>query len=285
MYLYKENAYIPWSAALRGFGYIKLMLGRTAAYGSFKKFLTSELLKPYRSLGFKHKSSDVFQDILLREEVISWMCRLGYDDCSQQSMELFQFWMDESDPDKNNPIAPSLRSTVYCSALEKGDEKQWGFLWRRYKNSNNAGEQKTILRALACTNEVWILQQYLDMTIQAGSGIRKQDGTTVIVSIAANPVGRYMTWNWLRNSWDDITAYFDTAIMSSIGSIVSACTRDFNTPFELTELEAFYEAHKHELGTANRATVNAIEKVRANVKWMQNHYETIVNWLHKHATY
>ena len=41
-------------------------------------------------------------------------------------------------------------------------------------------------RALACTQEVWILQRYLDMTIDPDSIIRKQDGSTVIGSIAAN---------------------------------------------------------------------------------------------------
>ncbi len=90
-----------------------------------------------------------------------------------------------------------------------------------------------------------------------------------------------MTWNWLRNNWDEITAYFDTAIMSSIGDFVLACTRDFNTPFELKELEDFYELHKDELGTANRATLNAMEAVRANVRWMESHYKTIVDWLSK----
>ena len=44
-------------------------------------------------------------------------------------------------------------------------------------------------RALACTQEVWILQRYLDMTIDPDSIIRKQDGSTVIGSIAANSGG------------------------------------------------------------------------------------------------
>ena len=88
-----------------------------------------------------------------------------------------------------------------------------------------------------------------------------------------------MTWNWLRNDWDKISDYFDTAISSAIGRIVSYTTRDFNTPFELKELQDFYEEHKNELGTARSATLNSIENVKANVKWMENYYGVIKNWL------
>ena len=90
-----------------------------------------------------------------------------------------------------------------------------------------------------------------------------------------------MTWNWLRNRWSDISTYYDTAISSAVGRIVTYVTKDFNTPFELKELEQFYEEHKTELGTAKRATLNNIEKVRANVKWMQDYYQVVFNWLGK----
>ena len=88
-----------------------------------------------------------------------------------------------------------------------------------------------------------------------------------------------MTWNWLRNSWTEITGYFGTNVGSTIGRIVGYATGDFNTPFELKELEQFYEDHKNELGTAKRSTLNQIENVRANVKWMENYYQEITDWL------
>ena len=47
--------------------------------------------------------------------------------------------------------------------------------------------------------------------------------------------------------------------------MIKSATRDFNTPFELKELEDFYEQHKNELGTAKRGTLNSIEKVLANL--------------------
>ena len=58
-------------------------------------------------------------------------------------------------------------------------------------------------------------------------------------------------------------------------------TRDFNTPFELKDLEQFYGEHKTELGTAKRkrSTLNQIEKVRASLKWMEDYHQTVFDWL------
>ena len=145
--------------------------------------------------------------------------------------------------------------------------------------SGNANERNNIYKGLSCTREVWILQKYLDMTLDPTSPIRKQDGSSVISRIARNPLGKYMTWNWLRNQWTDVSGYFDTAISSAVGRIIQYVTRDFNTEFELRELQAFYEEHKNELGTAKRTTLNSIELVKANVQWMKKYYNDILDWL------
>ena len=72
---------------------------------------------------------------------------------------------------------------------------------------------------LSCTSQVWILQRYLDMTIDPNSEIRKQDGSSVVSYIARNPIGRYMTWDWIRNKWSKVSGYFDTAIRYEINAL------------------------------------------------------------------
>jgi len=63
------------------------------------------------------------------------------------------------------------------------------------------------------------------MSVDPNSGVRKQDGSSVISSIAGNSVGRYLVWNWIRSKWSVVSAYFDTAISSSVGKMVTACAR------------------------------------------------------------
>jgi hypothetical protein len=66
------------------------------------------------------------------------------------------------------------------------------------------------------------------MSIDATSGVRKQDGSGVISNIASNRIGHYLAWNWLRSKWSLISTYFDTAISSSVGKMITACAKDFN---------------------------------------------------------
>jgi aminopeptidase N len=54
---------------------------------------------------------------------------------------------------------------------------------------------------------------------------------------------------------------------------------DFNDESKLKELEQFYEDHLLELGTGRLATETAIQKTKANMRWMKNNYNQIVEWL------
>ena len=101
----------------------------------------------------------------------------------------------------------------------------------------------------------------------------------VIASVANNRIGRDLTWDWLRSNWNKISAYFDTAISSSVGHVIQAIASDFSSELKLEELSDFYETNKAGLGTARKDTKIAIQWVRVNIKWMKNNYETIVNWL------
>jgi aminopeptidase N len=58
-----------------------------------------------------------------------------------------------------NRIPANLKSLIFCTALEHGDEKEWNFLWDRYKESIITTEQVTILSALGCTRNVSLLTQ------------------------------------------------------------------------------------------------------------------------------
>ena len=122
-------------------------------------------------------------------------------------------------------------------------------------------------------------QRYLDKSLDPNGVIRKQDGTKVISSIGSNRIGRDLTWDWLRSNWDQISSYFDTAISSSVGKMVSSIASDFNTELKLKELEEFYETNKAHLRTARKDTKIAIQWVRVNIAWMENNFKTIVTWL------
>lgn len=72
------------------------MLGRTAGFGDYKKYVIGELMPVYNRLGFVNRENDSFMDISLRELVITTVCELGYEPCVEGAKKLFNAWMDAS---------------------------------------------------------------------------------------------------------------------------------------------------------------------------------------------
>ena len=117
------------------------------------------------------------------------------------------------------------------------------------------------------------------MSIDSDSGIRKQDGSTVIRSVATNSIGRDLVWNWLRNDWTRIAKYYDPKSSKTISRVITTITSNFNTDLKLMELQEFYDEKGTELGRAKRNTLISLQNVKANVQWMKDNYQKITIWL------
>ena len=101
-------------------------------------------------------------------------------------------------------IDVNLKYETYCNAIAAGSQEEWDFAWARYVNSQVASEKSTILSALSCTKDVWLLNRYLNMSLTANSGVRKQDGYKVLGGVGRNTIGRSLTWDFVRENWDTI---------------------------------------------------------------------------------
>jgi len=255
------------------------MMKRTAGFGDLKHYLLDTLQPLYDRLGFQEIEGEIFLDEKLRIIMLQVLCRLGHEECNEYSSYLLDEWMSLPDPDVDNPVPLSIRQTVLCSGIANGNETHWNFLWQRYLNSNIADEKNTIMASLACSKEVWILEKYLEMALDENSGVRKQDGYRIIVGVSKNLIGRYIAWNWIRDNWERLSSYYDTAISSSVKRMIEAVANDFNTELELSELEMFIAEHDAELGTARASAKQMVESTKANINWMSKHYQTIVDWL------
>ena len=56
-------------------------------------------------------------------------------------------------------IDPDLKSTVYCTAIAEGGEAEWNFAYQQYKETNVAAERRTLMAAMGCTKQIWILSK------------------------------------------------------------------------------------------------------------------------------
>uniref|UniRef100_A0A671SEP6 Aminopeptidase n=1 Tax=Sinocyclocheilus anshuiensis TaxID=1608454 RepID=A0A671SEP6_9TELE len=240
-YLYEEKEYIPWESAIRNLEYFFLMFDRTEVYGPLQVCLLHIIsVNQFNSIQNSVKTS---------------------------SLQIFLVWF------SSVVIPPNLKVTVYCNAIAAGGVEEWDFGWQMFKNSTIAAEAEKLLYGLSCTKEPWLLNRYLEYSIDPNL-IRKQDVTYAIVYIAGNVIGQPLVWDFIRANWDfDDGSFF-------FGRLIKGITKKFSTEFELQQLQRFKEdiaASSFSFGM--QAIERAIEQTKANIKWISENKAQVMNWL------
>lgn len=65
----------------------------------------------------------------------------------------------------------------------------------------------------------------------------------------------------------------------SFSNLIRGVTRRFSTEFELQQLEQFRDNNKDVgFGSATRALEQALEKTKANIKWVKENKEVVLEW-------
>ncbi|XP_058813856.1 aminopeptidase N [Topomyia yanbarensis] len=274
-YLIHETEYVPWKAAIGALNFIDSMLIKTSRYDKFKKY-SLHLLKPiYAKVGFDDPKDSPLLTIYKRVDVLTAACHLGYRECVSKCVQKFYEWMHEIHPDINNPISPNLKNIVYCTAIKYGDQAEWDFAWERFQKTTISSEKETLLSALGCSRETWILSRFLEFSMTDEFGIRKQDVFRVFLAVSSNVIGQPIAFNYIRNNWKKMKEYLGTS-MSNLNMILKFSTKRLNTQYELDELKDFAQTHLKDTG---RAIQQAIERAQANILWMDMNADTINQWL------
>lgn len=277
-YMSNERDYIPWESARKNLDYYILMFDRTEVYGALQAYLKKQiqpLFQYFKALtaNFTREPSghtDKYNQI----NAIQIACRVGVEGCRELIRSWYRQWMNNPG---HNTIHPDLKSTVYCHAIAFGGAEEWDFAWRIFKNSSLASEAARLRSAMACTKAPWLLNRYLEYTLDP-TKIRKQDAISTIHSIAQNVVGMPLAWNFVRAKWSYIFHQYGKTSFS-FSSLVSGITRRFSTEFELQELNKFKEDNRHVgFGSATMALEQAIEKTKTNIKWVRENKAQVLKW-------
>ncbi|XP_004398356.1 PREDICTED: aminopeptidase N [Odobenus rosmarus divergens] len=278
LFLIQEREYMPWEAALSSLSYFKLMFDRSEVYGPMKTYLRKQVTPLFDHFEKITHNWTVHPQNLMEQyseiNAVSTACAYGVPKCKELVSTLFAKW--RKDP-QNNPINPNLRSIIYCNAIAQGGEEEWNFMWEQFQNATLVNEADKLRAALACSNQVWILNRYLSYTRNPDL-IRKQDVTSTLSSIASNVVGQNLVWDFVQSNWKKLFEDFGTGSFS-FSNLIQAVTRRFSTEFELQQLQQFKTNNMDVgFGSATRALEQALEKTKANIKWVKENKEVVLKW-------
>uniref|UniRef100_A0A8C8MBP6 Aminopeptidase n=1 Tax=Oncorhynchus tshawytscha TaxID=74940 RepID=A0A8C8MBP6_ONCTS len=276
-YLWNDTEYIPWESALRNLDYFILMFDRSEVYGPMQAYLRKQVGGLYQHFEnftmfstVPEKHSAQYNQI----NAISVACSNDIPECQEMAKMLFDNWMTNK---TSNRIHPNLKATIYCQAIAAGGEKEWEFAWGKFENATTATEKDKLRYALSCTRKIWLLNRYLEYTLNPEK-IRKMDAVSTISYIARNVAGQAIAWNFVRANWNYISLEYEEGIMS-LGNLIDGVTQRFSTDFELEELWQFLTDHDvEELHLAIRALEQATERTEANIKWVKENKQTVLEW-------
>ncbi|KAF5907632.1 aminopeptidase N-like, partial [Clarias magur] len=230
-YLINETEYVPWEAALNNLDYFILMFDRSEVYGPMQKYLRKQVDPLYKY--FQEYTDNATVPVDLTDQynqinAISVACSNGVPECIDMATKLFNEWKNGT-----NRIPPNLKSTIYCNAIAAGNEDDWDFAWKQYEEATIATEQDVLRYALSCTKIIWLLNKYLENTLDP-TKIRKMDIVSTINYIARNVAGQPLAWDFIRAQWPFISQLYGGGI-GSVGSLIGDVTERFSTDFELQQ--------------------------------------------------
>uniref|UniRef100_A0A671MJR9 Aminopeptidase n=1 Tax=Sinocyclocheilus anshuiensis TaxID=1608454 RepID=A0A671MJR9_9TELE len=264
-YLVNDTEYIPWESALKNLDHLILMFDRSEVYGPITKYLRNLItglydhFEEYTINGtVPEKHTDQYNQV----NAISVACSNGLTKCITMARSLFKDYKNGT-----NDIHPNLRKAIYCSAIASGDEYDWEFAWIEYQRATVAAEKDKLRYALSCTKEIWLLNRYLQYTLDP-SKIRKMDMFSTINYIAKNVAGQPLAWDFVREHWSYITQEYGAGVVS-LGSLLDAVTKRFSTDVEREEV-LFH--------SSTRALEQVIERTEANIKWVKENKQIVKDW-------
>uniref|UniRef100_U5EU86 Aminopeptidase n=1 Tax=Corethrella appendiculata TaxID=1370023 RepID=U5EU86_9DIPT len=284
-YLRQEDEYIPWKSALSNLNIVSRLLKRTQLYGVFKSYMQHILDPIYQTVGGMNPDevkSERLDAVKRKVLIASWACRYDVSDCVEKSLRYFYEWMKVENPDTTNPIPLDLRSIVYCNAMKYRKENEWNFLWQRYLNSNVQSEKTLIIIALSCSREIWLLQRYLDWSLNSTSGVRKQDATILFGGVAKGDVGFNLAKDFLLNRIDEIYNYLSPDT-SRITRYIKPLAEYMSTEKELLELKDLVDKKPKLFEKSTQGVSQALETIEVNQQWRRTNYQEMGRYLGRMA--
>ncbi|XP_058703141.1 aminopeptidase N [Poecile atricapillus] len=276
-FLSRETEYMPWQAALSNLQYFQQMFDRSEVFGAMSSYMRKQvtpLFAYYKNITNDWKDTPSGLMPQYNEvNAISTACSYGVTECQQLAANYLSMWENST----NNPVPPNLRSAIYCSMVATGGEKAWDFLWKKFQEAHVVSEADKLRTALSCSPHPWILNRYLEYTLDP-TKIRKQDATSTINSIASNVVGQPLAWDFIRGNWRTLFNQYGGGSFS-FSRLILSVTQRFSSEFELQQLEQFKKDNQDiGFGSGTRALEQALERTRANINWVKENRATVLKW-------
>ena len=235
-----------------------------SAYQSFAR----EIFGPAaRKIGWDPKSGEGHLGALLRSTVLSQAGSYLDPDVNSQAKDRFNRYINDRES-----LAPDIRGVVFALAAQSGGKEIYDQIWQLEGETDLSEEKIRLLMALSRFQEPELLSATLADTLS--SKVRSQDCITMVASVAANPKGRDLAWEFVKDNWTEFDRRYGGGGFGLM-RLVSICSH-FNSQEKADEVDSFFA--EHPAPAAERTILQALERVRLNIKWLEQNRQELTDW-------
>lgn len=259
-----------WSDLASNLRDIEQLISDEAIHPAYQGFAREIFGPAARKIGWEPKSGEGHLDALLRSTVLSQAGSYHDPDVTAQASERFQKYLQDRET-----LAPDLRGVVFALAAQSGGKDVYDQIWGLEGETDLAEEKIRLLMSLTRFQRPELLNSTLADSLSAK--VRSQDSITLVAGVAANPKGRDLAWEFVKDNWAEFDRRYGGGGFGLM-RLVSICSH-FNSQEKADEVDSFFA--EHPAPAAERTIRQALERVRLNIKWLEQNRQELTDWFAK----
>ena len=259
-----------WSDLASNLRDIEQLISDEAIHPAYQGFAREIFGPAARKIGWEPKSGEGHLDALLRSTVLSQAGSYHDPDVAAQASERFQKYLQDRET-----LAPNLRGVVFALAAQSGGKDVYDQIWGLEGETDLAEEKIRLLMSLTRFQRPELLNSTLADSLSAK--VRSQDSITLVAGVAANPKGRDLAWEFVKDNWAEFDRRYGGGGFGLM-RLVSICSH-FNSQEKADEVDSFFA--EHPAPAAERTIRQALERVRLNIKWLEQNRQELTDWFTK----
>ena len=259
-----------WSDLASNLRDIEQLISDEAIHPAYQGFAREIFGPAARKIGWEPKSGEGHLDALLRSTVLSQAGSYHDPGVTAQASERFQKYLQDRET-----LAPDLRGVVFALAAQSGGKDVYDQIWGLEGETDLAEEKIRLLMSLTRFQRPELLNSTLADSLSAK--VRSQDSITLVAGVAANPKGRDLAWEFVKDNWAEFDRRYGGGGFGLM-RLVSICSH-FNSQEKADEVDSFFA--EHPAPAAERTIRQALERVRLNIKWLEQNRQELTDWFAK----
>jgi len=254
-------------------GGIATLLEGTEAEPYFDKYIL-KLYEKIGQIGWDPSAGEQELNKTLRAVVLNMLGDHGDQKVVEEAKKRFAAYQKE-----RSSLSADVSGVVFKLVVRHGNEDDFNNMIKVYKEAVLPEERLRALRCIGMPKDHTLLSKAIDFAFSEDT--RTQDIIYPIAACTTTPLGRNISWEYVKNNWNTILKRF-TGSNFIFARLISYCAQDFTTVEKAKEVEEFF---KHNSAPAAERTVQqCLESIHANSVYLTNNLADVTNWLKQHAS-